>query len=48
MDKDKFKVTEDNIQRYKENVEDLTKQFELGLFLYLLNKIKWYHQFFNQ
>ena len=37
-----FKGTEDNIQRYKENVANLTQDFELGLFLYLLNKIKWY------
>ena len=37
-----FKGTEDSIQRYKENVADLTQEFELGLFLYLLNKIKWY------
>ena len=36
------KLVEDNFQRYKENVADLTQEFELGLFLYLLNKIKWY------
>ena len=42
MVSENFKGVEDNIQRYKENVEDLTQEFELGLFLYLLNKIKWY------
>ena len=42
MGVEEFKGTEDNIQRYKENVADLTQEFELGLFLYLLNKIKWY------
>ena len=42
MESENFKVAEDNFQRYKENVSDLTQEFELGLFLYLLNKIKWY------
>ena len=42
MESDNFKGVEDNFQRYKENVTDLTQEFELGLFLYLLNKIKWY------
>ena len=42
MGVEEFKETEDNILRYKENVVDLTRDFDLGLFLYLLNKIKWY------
>ena len=42
MESENFKGVEDNFQRYKENVADLTQEFELGLFLYLLNKIKWY------
>ena len=42
MGAEEFKGAEENIQRYKENVADLTQEFELGLFLYLLNKIKWY------
>ena len=36
-----FKQTEENFQRYKENLASLSQEFELGLFLYLLNKIKW-------
>ena len=39
MESENFKGVEDNFQRYKENVADLTQEFELGLFLYLLNKI---------
>ena len=42
MESKNFKGVEDNFQRYKENVTDLTQEFELGLFLYLLNKVKWY------
>ena len=42
MESENFKNAEDNFKRYKENVADLTQEFELGLFLYLLNKVKWY------
>ena len=42
MGAEEFKETEKNILRYKENIVDLTTDFDLGLFLYLLNKIKWY------
>ena len=41
MNPEDFKQTEENFQRYKENLASLSQQFELGLFLYLLNKIKW-------
>jgi tyrosine-protein kinase Etk/Wzc len=42
MGSEEFKNIEDNVQRYKENVSELTQEFELGLFLYLVNKVKWY------
>ena len=42
MGSEEFKVAEENLQRYKENFTGLTQEFELGLFLYLLNKVKWY------
>ena len=42
MESENFKVAEDNFKRYKENVADLTQEFELGLVSYLLNKVKWY------
>ena len=42
MGAEEFKRAEENLQRYKENVADLTQEFEIGLFLYLVNKIKWY------
>ena len=41
MKPEDFKQTEENIQRYRENLVSLGQEFELGLFLYLLNKIKW-------
>ena len=41
MKPEDFKQTEENFQRYKENIASLSQEFELGLFLYLLNKIKW-------
>ena len=41
MKPEDFKQTEENFQRYKENLASLSQEFELGLFLYLLNKIKW-------
>ena len=41
MKPEDFKQTEENFQRYKENLSSLSQEFELGLFLYLLNKIKW-------
>ena len=41
MKPEDFKQTEENFQRYKENIANLSQEFELGLFLYLLNKIKW-------
>ena len=41
MKPEDFKQTEENIQRYRENLVSLSQEFELGLFLYLLNKIKW-------
>ena len=42
MESENFKEVEENFQRYKENVSDFTQEFELGLSLYLINKIKWY------
>ena len=42
METEQFKGAEDSLIRYKENIVNLTQDFELGLFLYLLNKIKWY------
>ncbi len=41
MKPEDFKQTEESFQRYKENLTSLSQEFELGLFLYLLNKIKW-------
>ena len=41
MNQQDFQQTEDNINRYKENITSLAQDFELGLFLYLVNKIKW-------
>ena len=41
MSQENFRETEENINRYKENITSLTQDFELGLFLYLVNKIKW-------
>ena len=41
MSQQDFQQTEENINRYKENITSLTQDFELGLFLYLVNKIKW-------
>ena len=41
MKPEDFKQTEESFQRYKENLASLSQEFELGLFLYLLNKIKW-------
>ena len=41
MSQQDFQQTEDNINRYRENISSLTQDFELALFLYLLNKIKW-------
>ena len=44
MESENFKGVEDNFQRYKENVAGLTQEFELGLFLYLLNRYCLYWQ----
>jgi len=41
MKPEDFKQTEESFQRYKENLSSLSQEFELGLFLYLFNKIKW-------
>ena len=41
MNQQDFQKTEDNITRYKENISSLSQDFELALFLYLSNKIKW-------
>ena len=41
MNQQDFQQTEENVNRYKENITSLTQDFELGLFLYLVNKIKW-------
>ena len=41
MSQENFRETEENINRYKENITSLTQDFELGLFFYLINKIKW-------
>ena len=41
MKQENFVQTEESINRYKENITSLTQDFELGLFLYLINKIKW-------
>ena len=42
MSQEDFKQAEESIQRYKENITGLSQEFDLGLFLYLLNKIKFY------
>jgi hypothetical protein len=41
MISEEIKTTEENILRYRERITNFSKEFELGLFLYLLNKIKW-------
>ena len=33
--------TEENIVRYKERISNFSKDFEIGLFIHLLSKIKW-------
>ena len=38
---EEIKNTEENILRYRERITNFSKDFELGLFLYLLNKVKW-------
>jgi uncharacterized protein involved in exopolysaccharide biosynthesis len=42
MNQQDFQQTEDNVTRYKENISSLAQDFELALFLYLVNKIKWF------
>ena len=34
MSQENFRETEENINRYKENITSLTQDFELGLFFY--------------
>ena len=41
MNTEDFNKTEESFKRYKENLTSLSQEFELSLFLYLLNKIKW-------
>ena len=41
MSTEDFNKTEESFKRYKENLTSLSQEFELSLFLYLLNKIKW-------
>ena len=36
-----LKKTEENLLRYKDRISNLTKDFEIGLFIYLLGKVKW-------
>ena len=36
-----LKKTEDNLLRYRDRISNLSKDFEIGLFIYLLGKIKW-------
>ena len=38
---EEIKNTEENILRYRERISNFSKEFELGLFIYLLNKVKW-------
>ena len=38
---EEIKNTEENILRYRERINNFSKEFELGLFLFLLNKVKW-------
>ena len=35
---EEIKNTEDNLLRYKERIANFSKEFEIGLFLYLLKK----------
>ena len=39
MKPEDFKQTEESFQRYKENLTSLSQEFELALFLYLINKM---------
>ena len=36
-----LKNAEENILRYKDRISNLSKDFEIGLFIYLLAKVKW-------
>ena len=36
-----MKNAEENILRYKYRISNLSKDFEIGLFIYLLAKVKW-------
>jgi capsular polysaccharide biosynthesis protein len=38
---EEIKNTEENILRYRERINNFSKEFELGLFIYLLSKVKW-------
>ena len=39
-----LKKTEENINHYKDRISNLSKDFEIGLFVYLLGKINIYKQ----
>ena len=36
-----LKKTEENILRYRDRISNFSKDFEIGLFIYLLGKVKW-------
>ena len=36
-----LKKTEENLIRYRDRISNLSKDFEIGLFIYLLGKVKW-------
>ena len=36
-----LKKTEENLLRYRDRISNLSKDFEIGLFIYLLGKVKW-------
>ena len=36
-----LKKTEESLLRYRDRISNLSKDFEIGLFIYLLGKVKW-------
>ena len=37
-----LKKTEEGLLRYRDRISNLSKDFEIGLFIYLLGKVKWF------
>ena len=37
-----LKKTEESLLRYRDRISNLSKDFEIGLFIYLLGKVKWF------